>query len=393
MEMKQLLSLASRSHKPSSSLIVPLSSSAASTLASTASSESKVISPPPPTALIYDRLALSVKEKLQNPDARFLRTLIICFYGIECGNWVGIGEVGLLASNGFGHHRDRDITAATPLFGHYLKVEGQTEEIIFDHLHSTAFQYTPLASGAVKHEEVVEQVKKLFTKLSSDPTTASQLVVNEPAGFTSSEVRIINDDVPLAQFSVAFEGASWTDPDSIALMVTQASWVDGANVGGGKYMGSDLAQNVAINETAESMMAFNTNYKDTGLFGVYAVSKPDCLDDLAYAIMYVITKLAHRVSDGDVIRAYGTSPVAEDIGRQILAYGRRIPFAELFARIDAVDPRTIVLQTDLSMTGILQLLQWVLSKILLSSSSFALFMALNPQLGEDDMLEGWEIGI
>ncbi|KAL6974802.1 mitochondrial processing peptidase [Sarracenia purpurea var. burkii] len=37
----------------------------------------------------------------------------------------------------------------------------------------------------------------------------------------------------------------------------------------------------------------------------------------------------------------GTSPVAEDIGRQLLTYGRRIPFAELFARIDAVDASTV----------------------------------------------------
>lgn len=36
---------------------------------------------------------------------------------------------------------------------------------------------------------------------------------------------------------------------------------------------SDLVQKVAINEVAENMMAFNTNYKDTGLFGVYAVAK------------------------------------------------------------------------------------------------------------------------
>lgn len=44
------------------------------------------------------------------------------------------------------------------------------------------------ASGAVKHEEIVEQVKKLFTNLSSDPTTATQLVAKEPADFTGSEV-------------------------------------------------------------------------------------------------------------------------------------------------------------------------------------------------------------
>ncbi|KAK8717133.1 hypothetical protein V6N13_044413 [Hibiscus sabdariffa] len=74
MAMEQLLSLARRSHKLSSSFtIARSSSSAASPLASTASPESKEISPPPPTAMIYDRLALSVKEKLENPDSRFLR--------------------------------------------------------------------------------------------------------------------------------------------------------------------------------------------------------------------------------------------------------------------------------------------------------------------------------
>ncbi|KAF8044850.1 hypothetical protein N665_6357s0001 [Sinapis alba] len=125
------------------------------------------------------------------------------------------------------------------------------------------------------------------------------------------------------------------------------------NVGGGKHMGSDLTQRVAINEIAESIMAFNTNYKDTGLFGVYAVAKADCLDDLSYAIMHEVTKLAYRVSDPDVTRARnqlksslllhmdGTSPIAEDIGRQLLTYGRRIPTAELFARIDAVDASTV----------------------------------------------------
>lgn len=45
------------------------------------------------------------------------------------------------------------------------------------------------AAGAVKHEEVVEQVKKLFTKLSSDPTSTAQLVAKEPASFTGSEVK------------------------------------------------------------------------------------------------------------------------------------------------------------------------------------------------------------
>jgi processing peptidase subunit beta len=45
-----------------------------------------------------------------------------------------------------------------------------------------------VASGAVKHEEFVGEVKKVCTKLSSDPTTAAQLVSKDPAYFTGSEV-------------------------------------------------------------------------------------------------------------------------------------------------------------------------------------------------------------
>lgn len=47
-----------------------------------------------------------------------------------------------------------------------------------------------------------------------------------------------DDDAPLAQFAVAFNGVSWTDPDSVALMVMQAmlgSW--NKSTGAGKHMG------------------------------------------------------------------------------------------------------------------------------------------------------------
>ncbi|KAL6551600.1 hypothetical protein OROGR_007754 [Orobanche gracilis] len=267
------------------------------------------------------------------------------------------------------------------------EVEGKKEEVIFDHLHATAFQHTPLGRTIVgsadnvqkigradlrnylsthytaprmllqlvllSMKEFVEQVKKSFTELSTDPTTASELVAREPATFTGSEVRMLDDDIPLAHFSIAFEGAPWKDPDSVALLIMQSmlgTW--NKDAGGGKHMGSELAQRVGINEIAESMMAFNISYTDTGLFGVYAVAKPDCLDDLAYAIMHEMTKLCYRVSETDVIRARnqlksalllhidGTSSLQKTLDARLLAYGR-IPYPELFARIDAVNVSTV----------------------------------------------------
>eukprot|EP00249_Psilotum_nudum_P010827 c22794_g1_i1 orf=300-1790(+) len=269
------------------------------------------------------------------------------------------------------------------------EVEGQAEEVIFDHLHATAFQCSPLgrtilgpteniksitkanledyisthytgprmviaAAGAVEHDEIVKLAEKSFTNLSVNPTTASELVEKEPALFTGSEVRIRDDDMPLAHIAVAVKGAAWTDPDSIALMVMQTmlgTWNKAA--GAGKHMGSELAQMVAANDLAESVVAFNTNYTDSGLFGVYAVAQPKALDDLAYAIMHELARMVYKALEEDVIRARnqlkaclllhldGTSPIAEDIGRQLLTYGRRLSLAELFARIDAVDAETV----------------------------------------------------
>jgi processing peptidase subunit beta len=119
---------------------------------------------------------------------------------------------------------------------------------------------------------------------------------------------------------------AWTDLDSIALMVMQTmlgAWNKNAAVG--KHAGSEMAQKIGANNLAESVMAFNTNYADAGLFGVYAVPKPDTLDDLSYCIMHEMTSLIYRAAPDDVARAHnqlksylllhmdGTSVVAEDI--------------------------------------------------------------------------------
>ncbi|XP_077211809.1 putative mitochondrial-processing peptidase subunit beta, mitochondrial isoform X2 [Tasmannia lanceolata] len=269
------------------------------------------------------------------------------------------------------------------------EVQGQTEEVIFDHLHSAAFHNHPLgstilgppenirtiskvdlydyisthysgprmvvsAAGAVKHEDIVKQVSRLFRNLSNDPTTAAQLVDKNPAIFTGSEVRVENNDMPLAHFAVAFKGAAWADPNSMPLMVMQCllgSW--NKSVGVGNYSGSELARRVGTYNLADSIMSFNTNYRDTGLFGVYSTAMPDCLHDLSLAIMEELRRMAYQVTEAEVIRARnqlksalllhidGTSAVAENNGRQMLTYGRVVPFLELFARIDAVDANTV----------------------------------------------------
>jgi mitochondrial-processing peptidase subunit beta len=121
----------------------------------------------------------------------------------------------------------------------------------------------------------------------------------------------------------------------------------------GRNAGSKLAVDVATNDLAHSFKAFNTCYNDTGLFGVYIVAPDNKLDDVMWYTLDNLVRLAHNVSDEEVARAKtqlkanvllqldSLPNVAEDIGRQVLTYGRRMSNAELFARIDALSTEDI----------------------------------------------------
>lgn len=62
---------------------------------------------------------------------------------------------------------------------------------------------------------------------------------------------------------------------------------------------------------------------------------------LAVFLCFSLTNIGLQLKSSLMLHIDGTSPVAEDIGRQLLTYGRRIPATELFARVDAVDASTI----------------------------------------------------
>jgi len=116
---------------------------------------------------------------------------------------------------------------------------------------------------------------------------------------------------------------------------------------------TELSQRIADNDLCHSYMAFNSNYHDSGLFGLYAIASRDTVEDAAWCIMNEFTRLCYNVSEEEVIRARnsmktmllfagdGTTGAAEDMGRQLLVYGRRLSQAEMFARIDAVDAKVI----------------------------------------------------
>ncbi|KAL7302269.1 mitochondrial-processing peptidase subunit beta [Trichogramma pretiosum] len=268
------------------------------------------------------------------------------------------------------------------------EVETNLQEVVFDHLHSTAYQGTPLGrtilgpteniksiskkdlqeylrnnygpprfvlagAGGVDHNQLTQLAEQHFGKMTG-PAYDKIPDLNVPCRYTGSEIRVRDDSIPLAHIAIAVEGAGWSSADNIPLMVMNTlmgAW--DRSQGGGANNATTLARIAASGELCHSYQSFNTCYKDTGLWGIYFVCEPMQCEDMVWNIQQEWMKLCTSVTEKDVNRAKnilktnmflqldGTTAVCEDIGRQMLCYGRRIPLHELEARIESVTAKTI----------------------------------------------------
>mmetsp|Transcript_52033 Transcript_52033/g.89353 ORF Transcript_52033/g.89353 Transcript_52033/m.89353 type:complete len:501 (+) Transcript_52033:85-1587(+) len=219
--------------------------------------------------------------------------------------------------------------------------------------HYTAPRMVICGVGAVDHDELVELSKTYWDKdLPSVPRT-SYPTNFDPAVFGAGEVRDNKGypDLEVAHVSVAFEGTSWTAPNASALMVVQAMLGTWDRLSGaGARVPSLLAQQLAEKDLCHSFNTLNISYKDTGLFGIYLIGEEETMPAALEVVAQNVKRLATpgAVSEAELNRAKTQlkaslmqqlntfSFVAEDIGRQVLTYGRRMPPVETFARIDAV---------------------------------------------------------
>jgi mitochondrial-processing peptidase subunit beta len=190
--------------------------------------------------------------------------------------------------------RERDV-----ILREQEEVDKQLEEVVFDHLHATAFQGQPLGrtilgprenilsikrddletyiktnytadrmvlvgSGGIPHQQLVELAEKYFAGVPAAPSNFNSVAKAVP-DFVGSEVRMRDDTMATAHIAIAVEGVGWNDPDYFTALVTQAivgNW-DRA-MGHSPYLGSKLSTFVHQHNLANSFMSFSTSYSDTG---------------------------------------------------------------------------------------------------------------------------------
>ncbi|KIW74582.1 mitochondrial-processing peptidase subunit beta [Fonsecaea monophora] len=286
--------------------------------------------------------------------------------------------------------RERDV-----ILREQEEVDKQLEEVVFDHLHATAYMHQPLGrtilgpkenietisrqdlvdyittnytadrmvlvgAGGIPHEELVKLAEKHFGHLRSAPPTsyAAEVAAEQKRkpSFIGSEVRIRDDTIPTAHIAIAVEGVSWKDDEYFPALVTQAivgNW--DRTMGNSPYLGSRLSTFVNANNLANSFMSFSTSYSDTGLWGIYLVSENKTqIDDLVHFTLREWSRLSFNVTEAETERAKaqlkasillsldGTTAVAEDIGRQIVTTGRRMDPAEIERVIGQITAKDVM---------------------------------------------------
>jgi predicted Zn-dependent peptidase len=244
------------------------------------------------------------------------------------------------------------------------------DELVFDHLQSVAFPGQPVgrsilgtsqtvrsfdagklraylsrnyrapnmvvaAAGAVDHDAIVADVQRRFAAFTGPAAPPA-----EPARFNGG-VRIEKRKLEQVHITLALEGVPIRHPDLYSLQVFTSA------LGGG--MSSRLFQEVREKRgLCYAIYAFHWPYSDMGLFGLYAGTDPGDADELMRVVVDQISTAADTLTEPEVARAKtqmkagllmaleSSGARAEQLARQLMAYGRPLPLEEVVAKVEAV---------------------------------------------------------
>lgn len=252
----------------------------------------------------------------------------------------------------------RDYALGFPGVGPFDGVAGLTEAHLKAYVDSnfTASNMVIAASGPVQHAELVQ----LATAALGGVATGAPKPATTKPYFCGAELLYRNDEMgPTAYIAAGFESVPWRSPDAVTFMLMAhiiGSYKKGAGVVPGTISGNRVINAVANKMQvgcADEFEVFNNFYRDTGIFGFYIACDEVAVEHAIGELMFGANMLAFSVTDEEVERAKrelkhelfsgpcSAENACSTLGKEVLAYGRGLPAAEMVLRIDAIDAEEV----------------------------------------------------
>lgn len=280
---------------------------------------------------------------------------------VEEERWTILHEMDTVAQNVRGTILDelhgmafRDQPIGLPILGSVEEVSNISTSQVrrYARRHFTSENMCLVAVGSVDHLNIAALAEKSFRNVSrtKDIGRIEPPIAKGTANFEGAMVTVERDDVPHSHVAFAYETAGWTDPDNVVLQCYRFmldSYVKGnCNA---KYSSNESIADIAVHDLAKSIAPFSLNYSDTGLLGIYSVHESGSTEEGIRVICENFLRHTHNCHVEDLEEAKrklqlasfsfndGTTALCEDIGKQMLMYGRRIHPLETLLRIEEVD--------------------------------------------------------
>jgi predicted Zn-dependent peptidase len=203
------------------------------------------------------------------------------------------------------------------------------------HYHSGATVIS--AAGAVEHGAIRDEAYERFATL----PVHTKSPAHAKARYAGGEARL-KRRLEQAHIVIGFEGVPYGDADFYAIQVF-------ANIVGGG-MSSRLFQEVRETRgLAYTIHAFHWGYSDVGLLGFYAATGAKDVAELIPVALDCLGEAAQSLGESELRRAKAQMKVsllaalespaarAEQIARQLIAFGRVLTLEEITAKIEALD--------------------------------------------------------
>ena len=202
--------------------------------------------------------------------------------------------------------------------------------------HYRADRLVVVGAGRIEHQALVEMVADTLGSVPGQPRPAAA------AALYGGGERRMSRELEQVHLTLAFPGVPYRDPEYFAYQVYATV------LGGG--MSSRLFQEVReVRGLAYSVYAYAQSYVDSGGVGVYAGTGASEVAELVPVIAQEMQSLTTTAGEPEIARARAqlkagllmslesSSSRMDQIGRQMLVYGRVLPIEEIVAAIDAVD--------------------------------------------------------